>query len=156
MSRKLFKLGVLFSSLLLITAACQAPVAAEQIDIDDIQVSVSEPTPSANSLIYTIDVVNNSEVTIKQLTVLLGFYPPNSEMDSEGDYSRLMFYCKPGVSAGINIEPGDAARYTAVIPISLLKEELINFNDLRIHLIGYAHEVGEHRFEKQGPLSAFQ
>ena len=156
MSRKLFKVGMLISVLLLIFSSCPAPSSAAQIDIDDIQVSVSDPHPSTNSLTYTIDVVNNSKVMIKELSVLLGFYPPSNEMDSKGDYNRLMFYCKPGVSAGINIEPGDVTSYTAVIPISLLKEELINFNDLRIHLIGYAHEVGENRFEKSGPLSGFQ
>ena len=149
----LLPIALLLVLFLIITTSCQSSTIPEEFDVDRIGVTVTRTPSSGMVNSYHIEVHNATMNDIHGLSVLLGFYPFNS--GSEPKHPDLMFYCKPS-TAEVTLESGKSAYYSVVVPNELLREDKINFDDIRVHIIGFNSRVdANHRFEKLGSVEDF-
>lgn len=145
--------------LVLILVGCKnKETSSLSFDVDGINISILSRTEFLNNkdkgIGYTFELINNSDETIKHLNMLVGF-AMSEQATNEGVTNPIMFNATSD-EYPINIQSGEKRVFRVYIPTELMKEEYININDIRIHIIGYINEIGHNnRFEKSGSVSFF-
>lgn len=141
---------VLMLVILLILTGCQEK-AIKIEDVDNIQIQLVKEKSLGKVRTYMLKITNKTDHVIAQNEVYL-FYPINK--DNGTNQNDLVVR---GKNNDLNIQPGCEVKLNFYVPITLLKQELLELSNPNIEMIGYFDKVSlETRFQQIIPLPELQ